>query len=161
MVEFDKKFKDDCLQTDRLVKKGAGAEIIKEGSKAESLYEQLNAASHYYLKGAKELLESDVPYLVFVIGFFAVEFKANALLALHGIKIIEHFCSPIALSRVLNDKDLAKMYSDAYDLRITYNYRIDYRALGEGKGDAQKFMQDFVMPFIEKASKLIEEKLGL
>lgn len=159
MVEFDKKFEEDCLQTERLVKKGPGAEIIKEDDKAESLYKQLNAGAEYYLKGAKKLVDSDVPYLVFVIGFFAVEFKANALLALYSIKIIEHFCTPLALSKVLDDKELAKMYSNVYDLRITYNYRIDYRTLGEGKEDAQNFMEKFVVPFIEKANKLIEEKL--
>lgn len=160
MVELDKKFKDDCLQKERIIKKGPGAEIIKEEDKAKNLYKQLNSASEYYLKGANELIDSDVPYLVFIIGFFAVEFKANALLALHSIKIIEHFCTPLALSRVIEDKELAKMYSNVYDLRITYNYRIDYRTLGKGKEDAQNFMDKFVVPFIEKANRLIKEKLG-
>jgi len=59
----------------------------------------------------------------------------------------------------LDDKELAKIYSDSYDLRITYNYRIDYRNLGEGKETAQNFMDKFVIPFIDKADKLIEEKL--
>lgn len=160
MVELNKKFKDDCLQNERIIKKGPGAEIIKEEDKAKNLYKQLNSASEYYLKGANELIDSDVPYLVFIIGFFAVEFKANALLALHSIKIIEHFCTPLALSKVIEDKELAKMYSNIYDLRITYNYRIDYRTLGKGKEDAQNFMDKFVIPFIEKANRLIKEKLG-
>jgi len=160
MVDFNSKFKDDCLQSERIIKKGPGAEVIKEEDKAKNLYQQLNAASEYYLKGAKELLDSDVPYLVYIIGFFAVEFKANALLALHSIKIIEHFCTPLALSKVLENKELARMYSNVYDLRITYNYRIDYRSLGKGKEDAQNFMDKFVVPFIEKANKLIEEKLS-
>jgi uncharacterized protein (UPF0332 family) len=159
MVEFNRQFKEDCLQNERIVKKGPGAEIIKDAEKARNLYIQLNAASEYYLKGARNLLGSDTPYLVFVIGFFAVEFKANALLALRGIKIIDHFCTPLAFSKFLNEKELAKMYSDAYDLRIAYNYRIDYRNLKEGKEDAQEFFDNFVLPFLDRANALIERML--
>lgn len=63
----------------------------------------------------------------------------------------------IYLSRVIKRKDLAKLLTDAYKLRITYNYRMDMKASSD-VNDVEKFMNEILKPFISEIDKLIKEK---
>jgi len=104
---MDKEFEEKCLSK-RTVIQEPSVSSITDGKIMESLAQQHKNNSEYILEGAKNLLNSPTPLLAILIGHFAMEHKANQLLALNGYKVESHLCTQIGLSRVVGRKDLAK-----------------------------------------------------
>ena len=145
---MDKKFKEECLDKENAVP-------FKSKVEAKKKFEEYNSNADYFLKSAQNLLESDTPNTAVTFGFFAMEHKVNALIALYGYDIKMHECTPIFLSRILNRKDLAKRISDASKLRIDYNYRLDLKS--KDREEVNDFINLDVILFIKEVDKLIKE----
>ncbi len=77
----DQEFQEKCLQ-ERTVKIPPMVTIIEQEEKRQSLATQHKNNSDYFLEGAQNLLKSSTPSLSILVGFFALEHKANQLLAL-------------------------------------------------------------------------------
>ena len=144
---MDKKFKEECLDKGNVV-------VLKSKLEAKKKFDIHNNNSAYFLKSARNLLKSDTPNIAVALGFFAIEHKANALISLHGYDIKSHECTPIFLSRILNRKDLARMFSKAFDLRISYNYKLDLKS--KDIDEVRDFIEKDVVLFIEEIDKLIK-----
>ncbi|MEK6853821.1 MAG: hypothetical protein AABX60_00675 [Nanoarchaeota archaeon] len=148
------KFAEDCLRERQTMQK-PGASPITTQLERENKSKHSLSNSHYFLEGAKQILSGSTPYLAFPLGFFAMEHAANALIALKGYSITDHKCAQIFFSKLLNREDLAKALSRAYNARIAFNYRNnlnDYR----DKTEAEEFLQNEVIPFIEEIKKLLK-----
>ena len=149
MVNMDKKFEEDCILKGNAVPFTTRLEAQKK-------FHELNNNAEYLLRSAQNLLKSDTPNTAVADGFFAMEHKANALIALHGYSIKNHECTPIALSRVLERKDLAQELSEASKLRIVYNYRLDLKSKNEK--EVKDFIEKTVIYFIKEIDVLITKK---
>lgn len=148
------KFTEECLKEREVVQK-PGATPIQTQLERENKSRNSLSNSHYFLEGSKQILNGNTPYLVFTLGFFAMEHAATALIAQKGYSITDHKCAQIFFSKMLNREDLAKSLSRAYNARIAFNYRnnlSDYR----DKTEAEEFLQNEVIPFIEEIGKLLK-----
>jgi len=152
---MDEEFETECLKEKQITKK-PGAVEIKEARDKELRYKSLLANSDYFLEGAKLILGTNVAYLAITLGFFAMEHAANALIAKQGYLIKNHECTQMFLSKLLNRKDLAADLSKAYQMRIAFNYRFNLEEK-EDKSDAERFVNEAVVPFIQEIDKLFEK----
>ena len=148
------KFADECLQERQIIQK-PGASPIATQLERENKSKNSLSNSHYFLEGAKQIIEGNTPYLVFTLGFFAMEHAATALSAKRGYSITEHKCAQIFFSKMLNREDLAKALSRAYNARIAFNYRNNLSDYID-KAEAEEFLQKEVIPFIEEVEKLLK-----
>ena len=113
------KFADECLRLQK-PEREIRATPIQTRLERENKSGNSLSNSRYFLEGAKQILIGDTPYLVFALGFFAMEHAATALVAMHGYSITEHKCAQIFFSKMLNREDLAKALSRAYNARIAF-----------------------------------------
>ncbi len=150
------KFADECL-LERQVTQRPGATPIQTQLEREGKSKNSFSNSRYFLEGAKQILNGSTPYLVFTLGFFAMEHAATALIAQKGYSITDHKCAQIFFSKVLNREDLAKALSRAYNARIAFNYRNNLSDYMD-KAEAEEFLQKEVAPFIEEIEKLLKAK---
>src|SRR3989338_3012888 len=120
---IDNEFDEKCLQK-RTVASGPSVKIIQDEKIKNQIANQHNENSRYFLEGARNLLNTNTPLLAVVVGYFAMEHKANQLLALNGYDVESHICTQIGLSRVIGRRDLAKQLSTAFNLRLNLNYRM-------------------------------------
>jgi len=150
------KFAEDCLKEREVVQKQGAQPIITQLERDSNSKNSFSNAQ-YFLEGAKQIVEGATPYLVFTLGFFAMEHAANALIALKGYKIVDHKCAQMFLSKVLNRDDLAKTLSRAYNARISFNYRYNLSSYTDKK-EAAEFLQNEVIPFVEEITKLLNVK---
>ena len=104
------------------------------------------------------LLKSDTPLLAILTGYFAMEHKANQIMALKGYKIESHICIQIALSRILNRKDLARKISNIFELRQGIGYRMFLKHSEEERENAEKIINEDVIPFIKEIDGLTEKE---
>jgi uncharacterized protein (UPF0332 family) len=81
------------------------------------------------LEAARVLLEHGPEQMAVGEGYFAMEHKANELLALAGYRSKSHVCTCAAMSRLLREKDLARALSLAYRDRQTFDYVADAEVL--------------------------------
>ncbi len=152
MDEVNPKFMEDCLKEKEVIQKPGASPILTQLERNNASRNSFSNA-RYFLEGAKQIVDGATPYLVFTLGFFAMEHAANSLIAQNGYKVTDHKCAQIFLSKMLNREDLAKALSRAYNARITFNYRqnlSDYK----DKSEAEEFLQKEVMPFLEEVEKL-------
>jgi len=154
---MDKEFEEKCLSK-RTATQEPSVSAIADEKIMESLVEQHKNNSEYILEGSKNLLNSTTPLLAILIGHFAMEHKANQLLALNGYKVESHFCTQIGLSRIAGEKDLAKTLSSIFNLRQGIGYRMALKHTEEDKKMAEKTVNEKIIPFMEEIDKLIEEK---
>ena len=119
---MDKEFEEKCLSR-RTMTLDPTASKLQDDRVMQTASKQHKNNADYFLEGAKYLLNSPTPLLAVLIGHFAMEHKANQLLALQGYKIESHICTQIALSRIVGRKDLAKKLSDIFTLRQSVGYR--------------------------------------
>lgn len=154
MDEVNPKFMEDCLKEKEVVQK-AGAYPILTQLERNSATKNSVSNAQYFLEGAKQILDGKTPYLVFTLGFFAMEHAANSLIAQNGYKVTDHKCAQIFLSKMLNREDLAKALSRAYNARIAFNYRNNLSDFID-KAEAEEFLQNEVIPFVEEIEKLIK-----
>jgi uncharacterized protein (UPF0332 family) len=153
--KLDNEFDEKCLSK-RTVTQEPSVVIIEDKEIPSTAKQHRNNAD-YFLEGARFLLNSPTPLLSILIGHFAMEHKTNQLLALHGYKIKSHICTQIGLSRIVGRKDLAKKLSDVFALRQGVGYRMILRQSEENKKEAEKAVDEKVIPFIEEINKLILE----
>ena len=152
----DKKFEDECLKDKEIVRK-AGVKLIEDDRTRDILFKGSLGNSDYFLKGAEIISKSEVPYLSITLGFFSMEQRANALaLISDNYQILNHECVQIYLSKIFGRKDLAKLLSDAWNLRLTYNYRMDLKTKSD-INDVDNFMNKLLKPFILEVDKIIAE----
>ena len=152
---MDKEFEEKCLK-ERTIKQKPTVSIIERKEMINSLAEQHKNNSDYLLEATKTLLESNTPLASYITGYFAMEHKANELLALNGYKVESHICTQICLSRVLGRKELAKKLSTAFNLRQAAGYRMFLEHGEAEKENAKKVMDKEITPFIEEINKLIK-----
>lgn len=156
---IDKEFDEKCLQ-ERTRTSEPSVKIVRDEKIKHQIADQHNENSKYFLEGAKNLLNSTTPLLAVVIGYFAMEHKANQLLALKNYDVESHICTQIGLSRVIGKGDLAKQLSNIYKMRENLNYRMLLKKGEEEKANAEKVVNGIIIPFISEIDKLIEEKSG-
>lgn len=153
---MDKEFEGKCLLKRTVTLEPAVTEIKDDRSK-QFLAKQHKNNSDYFLECAKNLLDTSTPLAAILIGHFAMEHKANQLIALHGYKVESHICTQIGLSRIALRKDLAKKLSDIFVLRQGVGYRITLKQSEESRAEAEKTINETVIPFFEEIDKLAEK----
>lgn len=155
---MDKEFEEKCLK-ERTIKQKPTVTILQRKEMIGSIAEQHKNSSEYFLEAAKTLAESNTPLVSNIVGYFAMEHKANELLALNGYKVESHICTQICLSRVLGHKDLAKKLSVVFNLRQAVGYRMFLKQGDVEKENARKVMDKDILAFIEEVDELINSKL--
>ena len=153
---MDKEFDEKCL-SERTITQKPSVSRIQEKRTMQSIAEQHKSNSEYFLECAKNLLNITTPLAAVLIGHFAMEHKGNQLLALHGYKVESHICTQIGLSRIVGRKDLAKKLSDIFTLRQGVGYRMTLKQSEESRAEAEKTVNETVVPFFEEIDKLISE----
>lgn len=148
------KFTEECLKEKEVIQKAGAYPISTQLERTNAIKNSLSNA-RYFLEGAKQIIGGTTPYLVFTLGFFAMEHAASSLIAQNGYKVTDHKCAQIFLSKMLNREDLAKALSRAYNSRIAFNYRYNLSDYTD-KSEAEEFLQKEVMPFIEETGKLLK-----
>src|SRR3989338_519347 len=155
-MESDKEFKEKCLSERAIMQKPTVIPIAKKELK-EMAAEQHKNSSEYFLECAKNLLKSSTPLAAILVSHFAMEHKGNQLLALHGYKVESHICTQIGLSRIMGRKDLAKNLSDIFTLRQAVGYRLTLKQSEESRREAEKTIDEAVLPFFEEVNRLVED----
>ena len=82
-----------------------------------------------FLRTAWNLLGTDTPESAVIEGFFAMEHKANELLAVAGWRSKSHVCTQLALSRILGLPEAARVLSVAHEDRLAWNYTEEITSL--------------------------------
>lgn len=154
---MDKEFEDKCLKERTIVIKPT-VSIIKRVDQIKSLAKQHKNNSEYFLEGTTVLLKSKTPLLAILTGYFAMEHKANQILALNGYKVESHICVQIALSRILDKKDLARKISKVFELRQSVGYRMFLQHSEEERKNAKKIINEIVIPFMKEIDDLIKKE---
>lgn len=146
-------WKEDCME-EKEKTVGPGAQTVESPTEQQRLAKRKESNSEYFLNAARNLLETDTPAGVFVLGHLAVEKKVEQALALKGYKVDTHVCTIKGLSRVLEEKDLAGDMDRIYKRRQNVNYETEITETIED--EAQEFMENRVEPFIEEMNEIIE-----
>lgn len=133
---------------------GPGAETIGSPTEQKRLAERKESNSKYFLNAARNLLATNTPAGVFVLGHLAVEKKVEQALALKGYKVDTHICTIKGLSRVLEEKELAGDMDRIYKKRQNVNYETEITDTIED--EAEEFMKERVEPFIEEMNEIID-----
>ena len=154
-MDADKEFEEKCLSERTIIQKPTVIRIAKKELR-EIAAEQHKNNAEYFLECAKNLLSSSTPLAAVLIGHFAMEHKGNQLLALHGYKVESHICTQIGLSRIVGRKDLAKKLSGIFTLRQGIGYRMTLKQSKESRSEAEKAINETVIPFFEEVDKLVE-----
>lgn len=155
-MDIDKEFEEKCLSERTITQKPSVSLIAEKGLRGIAA-EQHKSNAEYFLECAKNLLGSSTPLAAVLIGHFAMEHKGNQLLALHGYKVESHICTQIGLSRIVERKDLAKKLSDIFTLRQSVGYRMTLKQTEESRSEAEKTINETVIPFFEEVDKLTNE----
>jgi uncharacterized protein (UPF0332 family) len=153
---MDKEFEEKCLNKRTVILEATASRIL-EKKVMELIAGQHKSSSAYFLECAKNLSQSSTPLAAVLIGHFAMEHKANEVLALYGYKMESHVCTQIALSRIVGRKDLSKKLSDIFTLRQSVGYRMNLKQNEESKKEAEKTITSIIIPFFEEINKLISE----
>ncbi len=86
-----------------------------------------------------------------------MEHKANQLLAAYGYKVESHICTQIGLSKIAQQKELAKMLSEIFNLRQNIGYRLTLIQSPESKLEAERIITEILIPFTQEIDKLVQE----
>lgn len=152
---MDIDFEEKCLKQRTVVQKPA-VTTIGDAKTMQRLAEQHEKNSAYFLESAQNLLSTSTPLAAVILAYFSLEHKANQLLALHGYNVESHLCTQIGLSRIIGQKELAKMLSDMFTLRQNIGYRLTLTYSEESKQEAEKTIQELVLPFIQGIDKIVK-----
>lgn len=154
---MDKEFEEKCLSK---YNKEVGPEVTKILKEEEMLRisEHHKKSADYFLEGAKTLLSSNTPLLSILLGFFAIEHKANQLLSKKGYKVESHRCTSIGLSRVIGRKDLAKTITKIFNLRQGIGYRMFLSEEVSERKNAEEIINNDIIPFFNEIDKLKENE---
>ncbi|MEK6967581.1 MAG: hypothetical protein AABX51_03040 [Nanoarchaeota archaeon] len=153
---MDKEVEEKCLAKRTVTIEPSASRISKKEIR-NSLAAQHKNNSEYFLECAKNISKSSTPLAAVLIAHFAMEHKANQLLAQLGYKVESHVCTQIFLSRIAGRKDLAKNLSDIFTSRQSIGYRMNLKMSEENKKEAEKILNETVIPFFEEIEKLLKE----
>lgn len=156
---MDKEFNDRCLNERTVIQK-ASVTLLKRREEVDSQAQKHKDSSAYFIEGAKAMLQSKTPLLAVLLGYFAIEHKANQLLALHGYKVESHICTQVGMSRIIARKDLAQKLSSIFTERQEIGYRLFARENKDEQAYAKALVEKEVLPFIEEVDKLVKEKVA-
>lgn len=131
---------------------------MKRKEDINSLAEKHKNSAEYFIDGAKFMLQSKTPLLAILLGYFAMEHKANQLIALQGYKVESHICTQLAISRIVGRKDLAQKLSTVFNERQDIGYRLFYRENKNEHTYAKEFVEKQILHFVSEVDKLIKEK---
>lgn len=154
---IDREFAEKCLK-ERMVKVPPTVTVIPQEEAIQSLAKQHKNNSEYFLEGAQNLLKSSTPLLAILLGYFAMEHKANQLLALRGYKVESHICTQMALSRIVERKDLARKISEVFALRQNVGYRMFLKQNEEERKNTEKIVNEEVILFIREIDELLKKE---
>lgn len=157
-LKMDKEFQNKCLSK-RIIEQEPSVKEISRKEARIIVAEQHKNNAEYFLECAKSLLSGPTPLAAVLICHFAMEHKGNQLLALHGYKVESHICTQIGLSRIVGRKDLAKKLSDIFALRQSIGYRMTLKQSEESRKEAEKAINQIVIPFFEEVNKLVGEDI--
>src|SRR3989344_788147 len=152
---MDKEFEEKCMSVKQITMLPTVTKI-QDTTILQRLAQQHHNNAAYFLESAKNMLNSTTPLAAIILAYFAMEHKANQLLALHGYKVESHSCTQMGLSRIVERKDLAKKLSDVFILRQNIGYRLNLIQSEEGKKEAVHTMNEIIIPFAEEVDKLIK-----
>ena len=155
---IDKEFENKCLK-ERTIKISPTVTFIEQEGEKRLLVNQHKNNSNYFLEGAQNLLKSSTPLLSILMGYFAMEHKANQLLVINGYKVESHICTQMALSRVLNKKNLARDLSEVFEQRQNIGYRMFLKHNEEESENAKEIINGKVIHFVKEVNGLIEEAI--
>lgn len=147
------KWREDCME-ERKITVGPGAKTVGRPTEQERLAKRKKSNSEYFLNAARNLLGTDTPAGVFVLGHLAVEKKVEQALALKGYKVDTHICTIKGLSRVLEEKELSKDMDRIYKRRQNVNYETEITDTIEE--EAEEFMDERIDPFIEEMIEIVK-----
>lgn len=114
----EEEFQRECLDSGRLRPLPTLTDREREAANARGLAEKRMVA-------ARRLLGSEAEQLAVGLAASSMEAKTNELLARTGWRSRSHVCTQVALSKLLNRKDLAGILSRAYSDRQVYDYTSD------------------------------------
>ncbi len=146
------KFEVECLKEKQVIKQ-PGAVKIKTETEKNNKVKLMLSNSDYFMKGAEEILVTKTPSIIFIIGFYAMEHRANALIAKHGFEVKDHKCSEIFLSE-LGYKSLAESLSKVQSQRLNH-YNMNLDEIGNKR--AQELFINTINPFINQIDILIKD----
>jgi len=154
---MDKEFNDKCLNERTITQKASVTPLIRKED-IKSLAEKHKNSADYFIGGAKVMLQSKTPLLAVLLGYFAMEHKANQLLALHGYKVESHICTQLGVSRIVGRKDLAEKLSTVFNERQDIGYRLFSRENKDEHAYSQAIIDKHILTFLEEIDKLIKER---
>lgn len=150
---MDQEFEERCMSIRQITQQPTVIKI-PDATTLHLLAQQHRDNAAYFLESAKNMLNSSTPLAAIILAYFAMEHKANQLMALYGYKIESHICTQMGLSRIVGRKDLAKQLSDVFTLRQNIGYRLTLAQSEEGKKEATQTVNETVTHFIEEIDKL-------
>ena len=152
---MDTEFEEKCMSIRQITMQPTVTKI-QDATISQRLAQQHHNNAEYFLESAKNMLNSTTPLAAIILAYFAMEHKANQLLALHGYKVESHSCTQMGLSRIVERKDLAKQLSDIFILRQNIGYRLTLTRSEEGKKEAEEIIYGVVINFIEEIDKVLK-----
>jgi len=152
----DKEFEDVCMKK-RMKEIEASVVEINNPIEIDKLVRSHKKLGSYFLTGARSIIESEVPLLAILLGYFAMEQKDYEILALNGLKVTSHICAIKGISRIIERKDLANLLSKAYENRLEVNYLGNIDTIGSDKNRAKRFLEETVLVFISEIEKLLKK----
>ncbi|MEK6974570.1 MAG: hypothetical protein AABW41_05030 [Nanoarchaeota archaeon] len=147
------KFEDECLK-EKTITKPAGAKKFSTEAEKNNKVHLLVSNSDYFLNDLEFVLQNGFSSLIYILGFYAMEHRANAFIAKNGFEIKDHTCTKIFLSN-LGKKELATMLQKAADQR-TNHYRMNLD--DKNPNSAKEFYEKTVKKFVEEIDRLIKEE---
>src|SRR3989338_1646006 len=146
---MDAEFEEKCMGIKQITIQPTVTKI-EDVTVLQRLAQQHHNNAAYFLESAKNMLNSTTPLAAIILAYFAMEHKANQLLALQGYKVESHSCTQMGLSRIVGRKDLAKLLSDVFILRQNIGYRLTLIQSEEGKKEVKDMIYGAVINFIEE-----------
>lgn len=154
---MSKDFEETCMKK-RIKEIEASAVNITNPVEINSLVKSHKNLSAYFLSGAEHVLNSNSPLLAILLGYFAMEQKAYAILALNGFKVTSHVCAIKGLSSIIKRSDLAAVLSKAYENRLEVNYLGNIKTAEIDRKRAANFISGTAKHFIAEVDKLMQVK---
>ena len=153
---MDKEFEEKCLARRTITLEPSVFPIATKELQNTIISQHKNNAK-YFLESARNLLATNTALAAVILAYFAMEHKANELLAVRGYKVESHVCTQAGLSRIVQRKDLAKQLSEIFTLRQNIGYRLTLTQSKEKKLETEQVINEIAIPFLQEVDKLIQE----
>lgn len=137
-----------CLEPGRLLP-------LETATDRRRFAEDFRELARTQLQAASHLLGTNAEQMVVGHAYGAMEAKANELLALRGFRSKSHVCTQMALSRLLDRRDLARTLSRVYEDRQIHEYTSDPRDMRSA--DSFASLLDLAAEYMEEVQAAIQE----